>query len=100
MSERISGLARVAVVALALALGVGQFMLPATVLAEDNNPNPPPPKPKDPPPPPDPCAGSRTKTACKAAEAVRSLLREAPPLDPHAPAGATAGGSGSVATQP
>jgi hypothetical protein len=73
-----------ALVAMSLCLGIAGMLPPASpALAEDNSPNTPPPKPKDPqPPPPDPCAGSKMKSACRNAEAVRALLREAPPVDP------------------
>ena len=69
--------------AFALLIGVAPFISPVPALAEDNNPNPPPPKPKDPPPPPDPCRNDKMKSACRNAEAVRALLREAPPMDPE-----------------
>lgn len=97
MGDRIRRAARVAVIALALCAGVGVIPQPVGVLAEDNDPKPPPPKPKDPPPPPNSCAGDRARSACKAAEAVRSLLRELMPPDSRTPAGEAAAAGGNMA---
>lgn len=87
--RRAAGVAHAALVALALSFGIVAAVVPSMAVAEDNNPNPPPPKPKD--PPPDPCANSKMRSACRNAEAVRSLLREPPPMDPKPAADAGAG---------
>jgi hypothetical protein len=92
--RRTVGVAFAGVVAVALCFGVAQITMPVTALAEDNDPNPKPPKPKDPPTPPPPndhCAHDRMRTACRNAEAIRNLLREAPPIDPKPAADAGAG---------
>lgn len=89
---------RAALIALALVTATAPVVLSSAVLAEDNNPAPP--KPKDPAPPPDPCRNSKQRSACRLAEQVRSLLREAPPPDPQSAPGDASSGTDGKVTEP